>query len=90
MLLHPVAPQVIGTEQATKDRKALDAIARTLGEEQEWDSEDVEIVADLVAISDRPHPGSPSLSDEEIDAITFEWSPAAERGRHTPCVGGRS
>ena len=64
-----VVTQLIGTEEALRDRKALDTIACTLGEAQEWDSEFNEMVADLVQSSGRPHPGQPALSDSELDAI---------------------
>ena len=60
--------RLIGSDEALRDRAALDSIACTLGESQEWDSEYVEMVADAVGRTGRPHPGTPALSDKELGA----------------------
>ncbi len=64
-----VVTQVIGTEQAIKDRNALDVIACTLGQSSEWDVGYVGAIADTIGRTGRPHPGKPALTDKEVAAI---------------------
>lgn len=42
---------------ARTDQEALDAIATLLGTAEEWDSEMLELIANLVGATERPHPG---------------------------------